>query len=210
MVSTAPSRKQCIWSKQGVYVVSARHDQEGAPQVGSSSPRPEHAHTHRPPPVALWPNSGGPPEKSGRPPSKIGRPEGRPAVSERAATIAEGPPTQGSHPQSEGGRHRRHRRAAAREKSKSAGVKTRAMARASARDREGRSAYCVPYRFRQLCSIEILGLPARQRLEPKAHGVGPDLNAIREGDHMVCPVRKTDQGASICLPGLLPVAANGE
>jgi len=78
MVSTAPSRKQCIWSKQGVYVVSARHDQEGAPQVGSSSPRPEHAHTHRPPPVALWPNSGGPPEKSGRPPSKIGRPEGWP------------------------------------------------------------------------------------------------------------------------------------
>ena len=30
----APSRKQCIWSKQGVYVMSARHDQEGAPQVG--------------------------------------------------------------------------------------------------------------------------------------------------------------------------------
>ena len=66
------------------------------------------------------------------------------------------------------------------------------------------------YRFRQLCRIEILGLSARQRLEPKAHGIGPDLNAIREGDHMVCPVRETDQGASICLPGLLPVAANGE
>ena len=32
---------------------------------------------------------------------------------------------------------------------------------------------------RQLCRIEVLGLSARQRLEPKAHGFGPDLTPER-------------------------------